>query len=161
MRKFLTAVAFAAVCLSSRGDASDFEEGDYFELQRWFAGASAVLVLPEGGSHMNRVAGPAARFGCYLNEFWAVEAGGVWAENRAAAAAGILWHWWGYERLDPFFTFGFRDWIDTDFGPAGGIGTFFHLDDDWSLRFDAGATLGVSDGCDMLWQFAFGIQRCW
>lgn len=154
----LTCIAAAGF---ARGDAADFAEGDYFELDRWFAGGSAVLALPEGGGRMNRSGGAALRAGYYMNEFWAVELEGVWAENRRAAAAEILWHWWGYERLDPFFTFGFRDWISTDFGPCGGGGAFWHLDDHWSLRFDAGATLGVRDGCEMIYQICFGIQRSW
>ena len=157
----LASLIVLATANSVRGDAADFEEGDYFELDRWFAGGSATLVLPEGGSGFNHIGGATLRAGYYLNEFWAVEAEGTLAENRYAAAAEILWHLWGYERLDPFFTFGFRDWISTDFGPCGGLGSFWHIDDHWSLRFDAGATLGVSDGCDMIYQLSFGIQRSW
>lgn len=164
MMKAFALPAFAlcvALALNARGDAADFEEGDYFELDRWFAGGAATLVLPEGGSGFNHVGGATLRAGYYMNEFWAAEIEGTWAENRYAAAAEILWHWWGYERLDPFFTFGVRDWISTDFGPCGGLGTFWHIDDHWSLRLDVGATLGVTDGCDMLYQFSFGIQRSW
>lgn len=160
-RHALFVVAFTTMFGASGADVGDFAEGDYFELDRWFAGVGGALALPEGGSSMGRVAGAAVRGGYYLNEFWAIEAEGAWAENRRAVASGILWHWWGYERLDPFFTFGFRDWIDTDFGPCGGLGSFWHIDDRWSLRFDAGATLGVSDGCDMLYQFSAGVQRSW
>lgn len=154
-------LAALAAAPFARGDAADFAEGDYFELDRWYVGAGGALVLPDGGAKMNRVAGATLRAGYYLDEFWALEAEATLAGHRNAAASEILWHWWGYERLDPFFTFGFRDWISTDFGPCGGGGTFWHIDDHWSLRFDAGATLGVSDGCDMLYHFSFAIQRSW
>ncbi len=160
-RIFALLALLVAATGSVRGDASDFAEGDYFELDRWYAGGAALLVLPEGGSEFGRVGGATLRAGYYMNEFWAAELEGCLAERRSAACAGILWHWWGYERLDPFFTFGFRNWFSDDFGPCGGVGTFWHIDDHWSLRFDAGATLGVSDGCDMLYQFSCGIQRSW
>lgn len=155
---FALAVSLA---FCARGDAADFEEGDYFELDRWFVGAAPALVLPEGGAGFNHAGGATLRGGYYLNEFWALELAGTLAENRQAASAEILWHWWGYERLDPFFTFGFTDWFATDFGPSGGLGTFYHIDDHWSLRFDVATTLGVSDGCDMIYLFSVGIQRSW
>ena len=162
MKKYLNIIALSlALALSAKGDAADFEEGDYFELDRWFVGGAASLALPEGGSGFNHVGGATLRAGYYMNEFWAFELDGTLAENRYAASAGFLWHWWGYERLDPFFTFGFTDWFSTDFGPSGGAGAFYHIDDHWSLRFDVSAMLGVSDGCDMVYLFSVGFQRSW
>ena len=77
-------------------------------------------------------------------------------------SADVLWHWWGYERFDPFFTFGAKGWIGHDrgqVGPKAGIGSFYHLTDTWSIRFDADLTLGVDGGCETLYTLCAGIQR--
>lgn len=166
MKKFaaFSSLVFLSAALFAGGEAgkeADFAESDSFELDRWYAGAGAALVLPQGGAGFDRVAGALVNAGFYMNEFWALEVEGAWCENRSAVAAGFLWHWWGYERIDPFFTFGACDWIDTDFGPRGGLGTFYHLDDHWSLRFDSTATMGVSQGCNFLYQFSLAIRRSW
>ena len=132
------------------------------EFDRWYAGAGAVMTLPEGGSSMRRLGGGAVRAGYYFAEFWAVETEAAALENFAGLSADVLWHWWGYERFDPFFTFGAKGWIGHDrgqVGPKAGIGSFYHLTDTWSIRFDADLTLGVDGGCETLYTLCAGIQR--
>lgn len=132
------------------------------EFDRWYAGAGAVMTLPEGGSSMRRLGGGAVRAGYYFAEFWAVETEAAALENFAGLSADVLWHWWGYERFDPFFTFGAKGWIGHDRGQAGpkaGIGSFYHLTDTWSIRFDADLILGVDGGCETLYTLCAGIQR--
>ena len=137
------------------------EEDEYaMELERWNAGAGAALLLPQGGSRLRRAGGAEAHVGYYMTEFWSAEVAAAWCENLAALSGGFLWHWWGYERLDPFFTFGLRDWIDKDCGPYGGAGTFWHLDDHWSLRFDASGMFAIEHP-GMAYSLSLGIQRSW
>jgi hypothetical protein len=69
-----------------------------------------------------------------------------------------LWHWWGYEKFDPFFTFGASGWIDGEVGPTIGWGTFWHFNDYWSLRFDADATYGLDDADEMVYSVSLGVQ---
>ena len=148
--------AFAACAMAAT--ASDYDEACGFD--RCYAGGAATLALPQGGGPVRRLGGASARAGFYLTEFWAVEAEAAWLENVAAVSGGALWHWWGYERLDPFFTFGLRDFIERDCGPCGGAGAFWHLDDHWSLRCDASAMLGVQEGA-MVYSLSLGVQRSW
>lgn len=160
MRKIVFVAAVFAM-FSALAQSEEFEEGDYFELDRWSFGVASALELPQGGAHFNRKAGLAIRCGYAIDDFWNLEAMGEWCENRYALSAGALWLWWGYERLDPFFTFGLKDWIKTDWGAYLGIGTFWHIDDHWSLRADITPMLGVEDGCNMIYSFTLGIQRSW
>ncbi len=146
--------------LSVRASAGDGFGDEAYEYDRFAVGAAAQIVLPQGGQKMSRRAGAAARVGYYLTEMLAVEGEAAWLEDRAGLAVRGLWHWWGYERFDPFFTFGVRGLLDHgQAGPLGGIGAFYHIDDHWSLRFDADATLGVETEAGMAYGFAVGIQR--
>ena len=160
MRKILVIAAVLAG-LSCFAGGEEFEEGDYYELDRWSLGAAGCLELPQGGAHFSRRAGVAIRGGYALDEFWTLEAQGEWAENKYAVSAGFLWLWWGYERLDPFFVFGAKDWIGVDWGPYAGVGAFWHIDDHWSLRAEVAPMLGIEDGCEMVYSFSFGVQRSW
>ena len=56
---------------------------------------------------------------------------------------------------------GSRGWVGSEagnVGPAAGVGAFWHLDDNWSLRFDAGATLCLGGGVEMRYTLAAGVQ---
>ncbi len=145
---------------SARAAEGDGFAEESYEYDRFAVGAAAQIVLPQGGEKMSRRAGAAARVGYYLTEMLAIEGEAAWLEDRAGLAVRGLWHWWGYERLDPFFTFGVRGWLNHgQVGPSGGFGAFYHIDDFWSLRFDADATLGVESDVGMAYGFAVGIQR--
>ena len=43
-------------------------------------------------------------------------------------------------------------------GPKAGLGAFYHLTDEWSLRADADATLGLETNCEMLYSLSVGVQ---
>ena len=134
----------------------------------WYAGGAAQLVLPQGGSRMRRLGGGAARAGRYLTDSLALECEAAWLEDSAALAARAVWHlhgWeefdmlFGYERLDPFLSAGARGWMhDGQVGPSAGLGGFYYLTDDWALRFDAEATLGLDTRVETVYSISAGIQ---
>ena len=51
-----------------------------------------------------------------------------------------------------------RGWIEGDVGPTAGLGAFYHLTNEWSLRGDAQATLGLDGDCQMVYSLGFGVQ---
>ena len=156
--KTIRSIVFAAVASLSIVSPAVEDEDDDYELDRWYVGASATLVMPQGGGDMRRLGGATARVGYYVTEALAVEADAAWLEDCAGLGVQGLWHFWGYERFDPFLTFGARGWIDGDLGPVAGIGVFYHLTDNWSLRADAQATLGIDSDCDMVYSLGAGVQ---
>ena len=157
MRRLLV---LALSCVVASGLRAEGE--DVIELDRWTTSVSAKLVLPQGGGDLRRLGGAAVRAGYYLTEFWCLETEGVWFEDKAGLAVDALWHWWGYERFDPFFTMGARGWLsDGDVGPMGGMGFFYHLTENLSLRFDADATLGLEREREVDFTFGAGIQYYW
>ena len=135
-----------------------------------YVGLSGSVLLPQGGSKMHRLGGAAVRIGSYLNENWAVEGEAAWLENAAGFSAQALGHlqgWdlygnlFGYSRFDPFVTLGAKGWIGHgcgQVGPKAGLGAFYHLTDNWSLRADADATLGLETSREMLYSLSAGLQ---
>jgi len=158
MRRLLPILAALATSAAFAAE-TDFEDEAY-EFDRWNVGAAATVTLPQGGSRLRRFGGAVVRAGYYLNEFWAVEGEAAWLEDTAGLATDVLWHWWGYERFDPFFTFGARGWLGCSgqVGPKAGVGAFYHLTDSWSLRFDADATLGLDARCAVDYTLSAGVQ---
>lgn len=131
------------------------------EMNRWHVGAGALMVLPGGDADLRRLGGASVRCGYYFAEFWTIEMEIASIENYAGLSTDILWHWWGYERFDPFFTFGAKSWIgcgDDQFGPKFGTGCFYHLTDSWSLRFDADVTLGLETETETIYTISAGFQ---
>jgi len=167
MRKlWLQLVVLASVGFTIRADAVDDGESGF---GRWYAGVSAQMMLPQGGSALGRVGGAALHGGSYLTENWAIEGEAAWLENMAGLSAAALWHWqgsefygnlFGYSRFDPFVTVGAKGWLGCrgQIGPKTGIGAFYHLTDEWSLRFDADATLGLETRCEMMYSLSLGVQ---
>ena len=133
----------------------DYIEYDY---ERWYASLEALAVVSGGGAEMREASGAQVRAGYYVDDFLTLEAS--LARTDAATGLGLrgLWHWWGYEKFDPFFTFGAAGWFGGDLGPAIGWGTFWHFSDSLSLRFDADAMFGVESEDEMVYSFALGIQ---
>ncbi|MBR4353865.1 MAG: hypothetical protein IKP97_01015 [Kiritimatiellae bacterium] len=124
-----------------------------------YLGANGSLQLPQGGGDMARRGGGAIMAGWYASDFWAIEGEAGWMERQASLAVKGLWHWWGYERFDPFFTFGARGWFPKgEAGPCAGTGFFYHLTDHWSLRADAEATLGLERDVEMVYMLGAGVQ---
>ena len=155
--KFLPIVLAAFLALPSF--AYDLEEEVPFD--RYYVSAGASLVLPQGGAKTGRLGGGKATAGWYATEFTALEGSFSILENRYAASAGLLWHWYGYERLDPFFICG-GSWIEgAGAGPSGGVGFYWHLDDHWSLRFDCAHALLVDGGVDSAFFFSAALRVTW
>ena len=156
--KTIKSILLAAVASLSVVSSAVEDDDDGYELDRLYAGSSATLVIPQGGSDMRRLGGATARIGYYVTETLAVEADAAWLEDCAGLGVQGLWHLWGYERFDPFVTFGARGWIDGDLGPVAGLGAFYHLTDNWSLRADAQAVLGIDCNCNMVYSLGVGVQ---
>lgn len=162
MRKSFAICAAIAPLLALAASADEPAESG------WYAGGAAQLVLPQGGSRMRRLGGGAARAGRYLTDSLALECEAAWLEDSAALAARAVWHlhgWeefdmlFGYERLDPFLSAGARGWMhDGQVGPSAGLGAFYYLTDDWALRFDAEATLGLDTRVETVYSISAGIQ---
>ena len=131
------------------------------------SGAGA-LTLSQGGAQPGRLGGGELRVGREFSRDWMLEASAGWLENRCSLGADALWHWtgwqvydalFGYERFDPFFTFGLKGWLnDGQVGPVVGIGAFYWLTDALALRVDASATLGLDCGCAMVYSLSIGIN---
>ena len=162
MRKSFAICAAIAPLLALAASADEPAESG------WYAGGAAQLVLPQGGSRMRRLGGGAARAGRYLTDSLALECEAAWLEDSAALAARAVWHlhgWeefdmlFGYERLDPFLSAGAKGWMhDGQVGPSAGLGAFYYLTDDWALRFDAEATLGLDTRVETVYSISAGIQ---
>lgn len=165
----LAVLAWASAAKASQPVAApEADDG----LSGFYVGAAAALSLPQGGTvHMRRVGGAALRGGMYFSEFLSAECEAAWMENAAGFAAQGLWHWqdaglygnlFGYSVFDPFFTFGARGWIGHgvgQVGPKAGVGAFWHLTDEWSLRADADAALCLDSGEAVVYSVSVGIQR--
>ena len=163
--KYLVWASLVSCLVSSPVLAADEE----CEFSTWYVGASAQLMLPEGGSRLRHVGGAAVRGGRYLSENWAAEAEAAWLEDLAGLSVQALGHlqgWdaygdlFGYSRFDPFVTLGAKGWLGREgqVGPKAGLGAFYHLSDDWALRFDADATLGLETRCEVDYTLAVGVQ---
>ena len=154
MKRIAMAAAFALAVLAVHAD-----DQDACGFDRFYVGVAGSAVLPQGGGRMDKRAGAAFRMGWYASELFAVEGEAMALGNRTGLAARGLWHWWGYERLDPYFMFGARGWIDDgQAGPCGGLGTFYHLTESLSLRIDADATLGLDTRREMVYSLCAGLQ---
>lgn len=151
-------LAFLLAGLTSVAGAGD--AGLELSGEDFYVGCSAAMVLPEGGGDMRRMGGCTVRGGFYFAEFWALDCELSLYERTAAMSASALWHWWGYERFDPFFRFGAKGWCGRrdEAGPMGGVGAFSHLTDNLSLRFDADAVLSPECAEEMVYSLSTGVQ---
>ncbi|MBQ0033355.1 MAG: hypothetical protein KBT68_11225 [bacterium] len=166
VKSFLIPFVFCLMSFVLPVAAAEDEVG----FDRWYVGLSGQLMLPQGGSRMHHVGGAALRGGYYFTEDWAIEGEAAWLEDAAGLSAELLGHFqgwsaygdlFGYSRFDPFATLGARGWIGRDsgqVGPKAGLGAFYHLTDEWALRADADATLGLETNCEMLYSLSVGVQ---
>ena len=182
MQKFvLLSVLAAATLLPVPAEEVDDE------ISYGYVGAAGGLLLPGNGNGLRRAALVAARGGWYADEYLAFEAEALCAPHAASDVGGTavwggsvqaLWHLSGWEAFDklfgcerfaPFLTCGvqalcaprhvFADGShQTGIGPAAGVGAFYHLTDNWSLRADARAALAVDSPCGMTYALLAGLQ---
>ena len=170
-RHIKAAMAAVAILASAAAAAAPDADEEPSDSTGGYVGAAATIVLPQGGAAMRRLGGGALRAGWYFGEFWALEGDAAWLENMAGLGVDALWHiqdWslygdlFGYSRFDPFLTGGVRGWVgggSGQVGPAAGIGAFWHLTDNWSLRLDAVATLGLDSEVEVVHSLSVGVQR--
>lgn len=187
MRKNLAAtLLLVASATAFQCHAAEDEESYAFD--PWFVGASGGVMLPGNGNALRRAASVSLRAGRYLTETFAMEAEASSAPHVAtdgaggcavtAAGVGGLLHFtsctfydrlFGSERFDPFATFGahaafasrhvFADCSHRSaVGPYAGIGAFYHLTDNCSLRAEARAALCCDSPCGMLYGISAGFQ---
>lgn len=126
-----------------------------FSFEEAYVGAGAIAVMPQGGAKMRHRVGAAANAGAYVTDYLALEAEAGVLEGQTALAARGLWHLqgfeefgllFGYERFDPFLSLGARGFLGDgrgDAGPTFGLGAMYYLSDNWALRLDADATIGL------------------
>lgn len=167
-----SAIALAALIsvalIPLRGVAEEEQGCD----SRAYVGVAASVLLPQGGAEkIHRAGGAALRAGVYCSEFFAAECEAASLENAAGFAAQGLWHWqgselygrlFGYSVFDPFFTFGARGWLGHgvgQVGPKAGLGSFWHLTEEWSLRAEADATLCIDSDESVAYSVCVGVQR--
>lgn len=161
--KTLVSILCAFALLPAMADEEETSHGAYI-------GAAGALTLPQGGSRVSRAGGAALRAGVHLADDYSIEASVGQLEGYTAFGAGALVHFYtfdlydrffGYSAFDPFFTVGANGWLDKrrgQVGPSAGLGVFWHLDDNWSVRADATATLGLDTDVEMLYTVTVGIQ---
>ena len=155
---FAAAAVAAAICTVRADDSAAESEWADYEYERMYVGAQGSVLVPQGGARTRRQGGGVARAGYYVDDFLSVEAAASFLEEGAGLSLRGLWHWWGYEKFDPFFTFGAAWWTEGVAGPAAGWGCFWHFDDNWSLRFDAEAMLDVGPDSSIAFAISFGVQ---
>ena len=95
-RRVMSLMAVAIVAASLPLSAAE-DEDESCEFDSWYVGASATLVMPQGGHGMRRLGGATARFGHYFTEALSVEADAAWLENCAGLGVQGLWHFYGYD----------------------------------------------------------------
>ena len=128
---------------------------------------SGGALLPQGG---NGAGGGMVHLGAFALEYLAIEGEiGAYERNQQYAVQG-LWRWqggelynrfFGYSRFDPFFTFGAKGYYgenEGNYGPCLGVGAFYYLDDNWSIRADLDAALLLDTRREMLYSAAIGLQ---
>ncbi|MCQ2368431.1 MAG: rRNA maturation RNase YbeY [Kiritimatiellae bacterium] len=148
-------LSFITYTLSLSSLFAASEDDEIIDLERYCVSCSAKAFVPETGRNL---VGASFRSGYYLNEFWAIEGEVGILEDDAMLGADVLWHWYGYERLDPFFTFGALGIIDGSYGPKMGAGAFYHLTDSFSLRADADLIVDLDDDGNRAYVFSLGAQ---
>ena len=132
------------------------------DFDAFYVGSSVGAFMPDGAARPRSAALAVARVGWYSSDTLAyeLEAGSSIrgkAGNLALGGVGVLWHWWGFERLDPFFTC--RAAVaGRSCGPEAGTGFFWHLSETASLRADARMLLDATDGCVPLYCASLGVQ---
>lgn len=147
-----------------------------------------VLLPSGHGTTLRRAAQATALVGYSVDETLAIEGAFAYTPNACwrrgnemltTAEVDLLCHLayidevnnlFGYERFDPFVTlgvaasfgshhaFGRDDARRTAFGPAFGLGAFYHLTDNLALRCDARAHVGVESAANVLYSVGVGLQ---
>ncbi len=163
---WLKGLALSLLLLVGMPLQADVEEGIF---SGTYAEAVGQAIFPQGGGDVGRHrVGGAARVGKNVTPYFASEVEVAVLEDLCGLAWRNVWHlqgweWFGklfgYERFDPFLSGGVRGWLPHgDVGPFVGLGALYYLDDNWALRFDADATLGLESDVEMVYSVSAGLQ---
>lgn len=146
---------------------------------RWYAGVSGAMYLPGGGSSLKRAGGVSAHLGCFISDSFALETGLMSVPNAVSSRGGNVsltgfsvrgaWHFMGFERFDPFVTFGAfstfasghvfaDDSHRTAFGPSVGLGFLYHLSDNLALRAESVAAVAIDTPGEVAFTVSGGLQ---
>jgi hypothetical protein len=148
-------------------------------LDRWYTGVSGAMLLPGGGSSLERAGGVSAHLGYFLSDSFALELDLISIPNAVSSHGGNstltgfgiqgAWHFMGFERLDPFLTFGASSLFSshhvfaddshrTAFGPTFGLGFLYHLTDNLALRADSKAMVTLDTPSEIAFTISGGLQ---
>ena len=153
------------------------QENDDFD--HWYLEAAVGMLMPGCGNELKRGFNMVGRGGYNFNEHFGLEVEGQIAPNmtmrhqgggqkiRGFGAQG-LWHPFGYERFDPFLSFGAGTYFGSNHvfggddrswggGPRVGLGAMYHMTDHWALRGDARATMLIDDPVGMMFDWDVGV----
>lgn len=164
-------ISFSRFSLFIFSFASFYAPLSAHSFEETYIGAGAIAVMPQGGSKLRHRAGASANVGAYLNGTISAELEAGALEGQSMLAARSLFHiqgiWeefgllFGYERFDPFLSLGARGFIGGakgDVGPSAGLGAMYYLTDDWALRFDADASVGLDSTPKGVYSVSAGIR---
>lgn len=107
--------------------------------------------------------------GTNISESCDVSASAGFGMQETVLTADVLAHFYGWElydryfgysAFDPYLSVGAKGWIGSNgaIGPKAGVGVFYHLDDHWSLKADADATLAVDQKASVLFSLSVGVH---
>jgi hypothetical protein len=146
---------------------------------RWYTGISGAMFLPGGGSSLERAGGVSAHLGYFLSDSFAVEANLISIPNSVSSHGGNatltgfavqgVWHFMGFERFDPFLSFGAsslfashhvfaEDSHRSSLGPTFGLGFLYHLSDNLALRAESKAMVMLDTPSGIAFTIAGGLQ---
>lgn len=135
-----------------------------------YVGGGVLSTFVQGGSKMRHRVGGAANIGVYFSPDIAAEFEVGELEGQTSLAAKALWHlhgWeefnllFGYERFDPFLAIGARGFLGDgagDIGPLCGLGAMYYLSDNWALRFDGDASVGLDTTPTGIYSVALSLR---
>lgn len=157
---------------------------------RWYVSPGVGMMFFEGNQPVNEGLNMALRLGYDLADHWSLEGGLSWAPNITSngrhghddgrrgydlsgqsirgAFGDVLYHFYRFERFDPFLTAGFgyyrsnnRVFCEGDefsvCGPRLGLGAMYHLTDRWSVRADFRSFMAIDETCEMTYTGDAGI----
>lgn len=137
--------------------------------QNWRVGWQASSMMPSGGADVKGGVGGGITAGCDITENFGLEADVVCHGHTLQFGAEGIWRWqgsslysdfFGYSRFDPFSSLGISCVVGRggdQAGPKAGVGAYYHLDNNWSLRFDADAVLALAGRCEMVFSVSAGV----
>ena len=183
-----TVLVLVAACLAGTACAAAERVDDALDFSAWYTGVSGGWLLPGCGNTLSRAGEVSFRVGRSFGDevcAWELDAAcapTVGTHDGHEALTGLasrgLYHLNGFEefdrlfgceRFDPFVSAGgalrfgarhaFADRSHrTALGPTVGLGAFYHLTDNLSLRFDMQAMLAVDSPCGLLCSAGLGLQ---